>query len=73
MSSMVIRLRMVVNREGLGILCQAAHVLHVGIFLDGEYCLLIGKTELVLMIRAAITIRPGRLEAPTVSFFSCLL
>ena len=31
------------------------------------------RPSLCLMIRAAITIRPGRLEAPTVSFFSCLL
>ena len=37
-----------VEDRPVGILCQAAHVLHVGIFLDGEYRLLIGKTELVL-------------------------
>ena len=37
-----------VEDRPVGILCQSAHVLHVGIFLDGEYRLLIGKTELVL-------------------------
>ena len=37
-----------VEDRTVGILCQAAHVLHVGIFLNGEYRLLIGKTELVL-------------------------
>lgn len=36
-----------VEDRPLGILCQAAHVLHVGVLLDGEYRLLIGKTELV--------------------------